>query len=136
MTEETFYFNTSIWIDIYDKRGHNGEVAKKLIEKIIIDNCFVLYSDIVIIELKKLGFSDYEINQMLGIAKPDNLKRANSNKSQFKEAKKLAKQRDVPMRDVLHAIIARDNEIQLISRDRDFCKLKDITQAKFPEEFL
>ena len=38
MTEETFYFNTSIWIDIYDKRGHNGEVAKKLIEKIIIDN--------------------------------------------------------------------------------------------------
>jgi len=33
--ENDFYFDTSIWIDIYEKRGYNGEVAKKLMEKVI-----------------------------------------------------------------------------------------------------
>lgn len=47
--ENYFYFDTSIWIDIYDKRGYNGEVAKQLMQKIIHENSFVLYSDMNII---------------------------------------------------------------------------------------
>mgnify|MGYP001368600231 CR=1 FL=1 len=126
-----FYFDTSIWIDIYDKRGYNGEMAKKLVEKIISNGGFILYSDIVVFELKGLGFLEYEINQMLSIAKP-NVKLVNSAKSQFREATKLAKQRKVPLRDALHAILSRDYEVQLVSRDWDFEKLKDITRAKIP----
>lgn len=49
MVENTYYFDTSIWIDIYDKRGYNGEVAKKLMEKIILQDDFVLYSDVVVL---------------------------------------------------------------------------------------
>lgn len=136
MAEYIFYFDTSIWIDIYDKSGYNGEVATKLIDKIITYDCIVLYSEIVITELKKLGFSDYEINQMLSIAKPDHLRRANYNKSELMVARNWAKQRNVPLGDVFHAMIARDYGAQLISRDRDFEKLKDITHTKLPEEFL
>lgn len=131
-----FYFDTSIWIDIYDERGHNGEVAKMLMEKIILEDSIVLYSDVTTVELKKLGFSDYEINQMLSIAKPDNIKRVHPTKNQIEEATRLAKLRDVPIRDALHAILARDYEAQLVSRDRDFEKLKDVTKAKKPEDLI
>ena len=50
-----FYFDTSIWLDYYEKRGKNGEVALKLIEKIIKENHTILCSHIVIKELKNLG---------------------------------------------------------------------------------
>jgi len=131
--EDYFYFDTSIWIDIYDKRGENGEFAKKLLEKLISEDDVILYSDVVIVELKGLGFSDYEINQMMSIAKPDNLQRIHSTKTQLQEAKRIAAQRDIPLRDVLHAILARDHEALMITRDRDFDKLKDITVASSPE---
>lgn len=136
MAETAYYFDTSIWIDIYEKRGSNGEVAKRLMEKIILDDDHVLYSDAIIIELRKLGFSGYEIGQMVGIARPDHLQRAHTTRNQIEEAKSVAKQRDVPLRDALHAILARDHEAQLVSRDRDFEKLKDISRAKNPEELL
>ena len=133
---ERYYFDTSIWIDFYDKRDYNGEVAKRLLEKIIGEDCFVLYSDVVIFELKKLGFSEKEINQIFSAAKPDHTKRVHSTKKQLEEAKRLAKQRDVPLRDALHAVLARDGDAQLVSRDRDFEKLKDITPAKKPEDLI
>jgi predicted nucleic acid-binding protein len=131
-----YYLDTSIWIDIYDKRGYNGEIAKKLMEKIIICNKKIIYSDVVILELKKLGFSEYEINQMFSIAKPDNLKLVHSTKNQVEESQRLAKQRDVPLRDALHAVLARDIDAKLVSRDWDFEKLKDVTKAKKPEDLV
>lgn len=134
--ENFYYFDTSIWIDIYDERGFNGEVAKELLEKIILEEGVIFYSDVVFVEFKRVGFSEYEINQVLGIAKPDHLQRINSTKIQMEEAKKLAAQRQVPVRDALHAVLARDREAQLVSRDRHFQKLKDITIAKFPEDLI
>ena len=60
---ETFYyyFDTSIWIDIHDERGDNGEKAKQLMDKLILNDSFVMYSNMVTTELKKIGFSEYEI---------------------------------------------------------------------------
>lgn len=133
---QKFYFDTSIWIDIYDQRGYNGEMAKKLMEKIIIEDDIIVYSEVVIIELKKLGFSEYEIHSLLSIAKPDHLERVHATKSQIEESKRIARQREVPFRDALHAILARDYEAQLVSRDWDFDKLKDVTKVHKPEDLL
>ena len=133
---EKYYFDTSIWIDIYDKRDYNGEVANNLMKNIIIHDHIVIYSDITIVELKKIGFSEYEINTILSIAKPDHIKRIHPTKIQIEEANKFAKQRDVPLRDALHAILARDHEAQLVSRDKHFEKLKDITRTKKPEDLI
>ena len=133
---EDFYFDTSIWLDIYEKRGYNGEVAEKLFRKIIEKDDIICYSDLVIAELKRLGYIKIEINDLLAIAKPYNLKRIHIYKEQIDEARKLAKQRNVPQADALHAILCRDNDAQLISRDWDYKKLKHITKAKLPEDFI
>jgi predicted nucleic acid-binding protein len=50
------------------------------------------------------------------------------------EAKKVAIQRSVPPGDALHAIMARDNKLILITRDRHFKQLKDISKHYKPEE--
>ncbi|MEK6869337.1 MAG: PIN domain-containing protein [Nanoarchaeota archaeon] len=133
---EKYYFDTSIWLDIYEKRGYNGEVAKKLMEKIIREDSVTVYSDFVVKEFKRLGYSEYEINVILSIAKPDHIRRIHLTKEQLIEAKQLFKKRDVPLGDIFHAILARDREAQLVSRDRDFEKIKDIAEAKLPEDLL
>lgn len=133
---DRYYFDTSIWIDIYEKRGYHGEAAKKLMEKIIIKDYIVLYSDVVIAELKKLGFFEHEINAVLRIAKPDHIRRVHVSRNQILQAKKLAKQRFIPWRDALHALIAQTHDAQLVTRDYDFEKLKDIRRAKKPEDLL
>ena len=127
-----YYFDTSIWIDLYQKRGENGERAKQLVKKIILEEDTITYSDFTIVELKRLGFYNNEINDILGIAK-DNLERIHIFKGQIEEARKLARERNVPHKDALYAVLARDNQLQLISNDVHFNKLKDITKVRRPE---
>ncbi len=104
-----FYLDTSIWLDFYEKRGENGENALKLIEKLVNENKIILYSDIIIRELKKLGYSQYEIYEIFRIAKPNNIKKVHVYKEQTDEAEPIALKKKIPKRDVLHAILARDN---------------------------
>ena len=40
-----FYFDTSVWLDFHEKRGNNGELALKLIIKIVDENLKIAYSD-------------------------------------------------------------------------------------------
>lgn len=131
-----FYFDTSIWLDVVEKRGYNGEVAKKLFAKIILKDYMVLYSNLIIKELKNLGYFDTEINKILSIAKPNNLKQIHITKEQIMKAIKISKKRNIPLKDVIHALVAKDNEAQLITRDRHFQKLKNIITPKLPEELL
>lgn len=133
---EEFYFDTSIWLDLYENRGRNGILAFKLFAKIIENNFKIAYSDLNVKELKNLNYSAEEINQILSIAKPDNIKHLHIYKYQLEEAKKLALQRNIPRKDALHAVIARDNEVQLIATDIHFEKLKDIIVTNKPEDFI
>lgn len=130
--KQRYYFDTSIWIDLYQRRGDNGELAKQLVRKIILEEDTIVYSDFTIIELKRLEFSKNEIDDILGFAK-DNLERIHIYKEQIEEARKLARERDVPHKDALYAVLARDNQLQLISNDNHFNKLRDITKTKKPE---
>jgi len=134
MTEE-FYYDTSIWIDFYEKRGKNGESAFKLIEKVIREELKIVHSNHNIEELKAVGYSQDEINDFLSIVKPNLTRKILKTNSQVEEAKKLSRERNVSRGDALHAIISRDNDLQLIARDRDFDFLKDISRAKLPEDF-
>jgi len=58
------------------------------------------------------------------------------NKEQVLESTKISKERNLPKGDVLHAIIARDNDLVLITRDNHFKKLKDISLHYKPEEII
>ena len=137
MTENPYYWDANIWLDIFEQRGYANEVATKLLKKIIITDGIIFYSDLVTDELKKAGYSEYEINQIYTIAKPDHLKRVHIHKKQIDEARRVAKKQNVPEADALHAILARDNQFTLVSRDqKDFPKLKHIWSARLPEELI
>lgn len=133
---KAFYFDTSIWLDFFEKRGENGEKALKLIIKIIEEDLIIAYSDLTIKEFKQLNYSQNQINEIFSIAKPKNIKRIHIYKEQNNEATKLSRMKNVPKRDALHAVLSRDNFLQLISRDKHFEKLKDIAITKIPEDFI
>ena len=133
---EKFYLDTSIWLDVYERRGKNGEFAMKFLSMVIEEDYILLYSEPIIRELRKLGYMAEEMKSIFNFAKPSQTRKINLTKIQLDEARKIADQRNVPRRDVLHAILARDNEAQLITRDKHFEQLKDITIAKMPEELI
>lgn len=56
--------------------------------------------------------------------------------SQAKEAAILCKQRKVAFGDALHAILARDNNAIMVTRDKHFLGLADIAEVKKPEDLI
>ena len=134
--DERFYLDTSIWLDFLEKRGENGERAIKLIQEIINNDCVVFYSVMVLQELKNLEYSDIEIRDIFSIFKSGNIRIAHIDKRQLEEAERISKERDIPRRDVFHAILSRDNEAIMVTRDRHFDKLKDITKSILPEDII
>ncbi len=131
-----YYFDTSIWLDIFERRGRNELFALRLVKKIIDDNSKIIYSDFVLNELRYLGYSQHKINYILAMVDSRIKRKVHIYTEEKDETKNLSTQREVPFGDALHAIICRDNDLQLVSRDKDFEKLKDITEAKNPEDLI
>ncbi len=136
---EKYYIDTSIWMDLYeDRKGYNneplGEYALKLFSLIKAKNKTLAITDLLVRELE-MNYSIAEIN---GMMKPFEaiIEKIIASKKQREEAMKIAKERNVPPGDVLHAIIARDSKLVLITRDNDFRKLEDISKHYKPEELL
>ena len=103
---EKYYFDTNIWLDLYEKRGYANEVATFLFQKIILSNSLIYFSDLIVKELKHVGYSQYEILKIFSIAKPNSLKKVCIAKHQINEARKIAKHVRVPSADALHAVLA------------------------------
>ena len=129
-----YYLDTSILLDYYEKRENNDYIALKLIEKIILNNDTIIYSDIHIKELKKI-YSKEELLCLIREIKTNKIF-VHVSRWQRIEARKISQTKDVPFLDILHAIIARDNESILVSNDKDFIFLKNITLIKTPRELL
>ena len=117
-----------------EKRGRNGEIVRQLIEAIILNDATIIYSDVVATELKNLGHGKKKKLQYM--PKPHRIKQVITTKEEIKEARKIARQKNIPLRDIFHAILARDHEAQLVSRDARFLRLRNITKAKSPEDIL
>ena len=87
-------------------------------------------------ELEDFGYSIDEINSIFHVVKPNNIRFVNTSKEQKDEAKQLAYQKKIPKADALHAILARDNDAIMVSRDSHFKKLNNIVETKKPEEII
>ncbi len=136
---KNYYFDTAIWVDfLNDRKGYNkeplGEYAYKLILKIIKNNNTILISDVLLKELKTI-YTEEEIKNMTNILK-NSIKIIKVKPGQIKEAKQIHKKIKIPLGDILHAIIARDNEAILITRDKHFEKIKSIKEYYKPEELI
>ncbi len=136
---EGYYLDTSIWMDIYeDRKGYNqeplGDFAWKLLSLIKAKKEKLVISDLLIIELE-MNYSIEKINGMIKLFE-DVIEKVIVRPKQRDEAKKIAKERNIPPGDALHAIIARDNKLILVTRDNHFKKLEDISRYYKPEDLI
>ena len=134
-----YYIDTSIWIDIYEDRiGFNkeklGDYASKLFYFIRKNNYKLIISDVLIKELE----SYYSIAEINGMVKPfeDIIEKIVTTTKQKDEAKKITLERGLPYGDVLHTILARDNNLILVTRDKHFKELEFISKPYKPEELI
>ena len=134
-----YYIDTSIWIDLLeDREGYNneplGDFALKLFSLIKAKRATLVISDLLIRELEGY-YSPEEINGMM-IPFQKITEKIIATKEQRVEARKIAGERNLPPGDVLHAILARDSNLILITRDKDFKKLEDISEHHKPEDII
>jgi len=138
MTEK-FYFDTSIWLDFLENRDEpnmpKGTWAKELIKKIIKENNKILFSDNNMLELINCGYLEFEIEELLNKLNSIIIY-VEATEKEIGKAKDLSQKRDLPKKDALHALIARDNNSILITLDNHFKKLIDITFPHNPKEFI
>jgi len=138
MTEK-YYLDTCIWHDHYENRiGKTGKIlgeyATNLFKKIIDNKDKILFSKLTYSELKT-SYSQEEVDDMLNLLfLMDILEKVNISDSQLLESIKISSERNIPRGDVLHAVLARDNQVVLVTQDKHFEALKDITIIKKPEE--
>lgn len=137
---EKYYLDAAIWRDFHenreDKFGPLGEWAFDLFRKIRETKSKALYSDLVVDELSK-DFNQDEIKEIFKIMSDENLlEKVEMKKEQFQEAARLKRELKIPFGDCLHAIIARDNDAIMVTRDQHFELLQDIVDVKKPEELI
>ena len=87
------------------------------------------------LELKAIGYLSEEINNLLKELMPL-LIFIESTERQIGKAKDLGLKRDIPKRDALHALIARDNKAILVALDNHFQKILDIIMSKKPKDLI
>ena len=134
-----FYLDTCIWRDYFENRSDKfrplGDWALLIIKKIIEESDLIIFSDLVKEELF-IAFSETEIKEILSIVPEQLLIRIVSSAEQLQESIKLARELKLPKKDVLHAILARDNDAVLISRDKHFSSLTEQVTIKKPEDLI
>ncbi len=136
-----YLFDTCIWRDHYENRfGPQGrplgDYASNLFMKVIRNKDILLFSEFIIGELKN-DFGEEEINEMLNVLFIAGiLKKVDASEADYKEAKKIGLERNLPIGDVLHAILARNNGAILVSQDNHCQQLKDIAEVKKPEQII
>ena len=135
-----YYFDTSIWRDYFENRSDRlrplGEWAFELIRQIGEDKGIILYSQLVIDELRK-GWSQEKIDKCFGMFRSEGLLvKVEPTDLQKKESLFIAQKKKVPRADALHAIIARDEKAVMVARDHHFIDLDYVTEHKKPEELI
>lgn len=133
-----FYIDTAIFRDYYEDRKDSfkplGEFAYRFLAYVKATNSSLVVSDFMLSEFIKY-YSDEIISSLLDPFK-HLIVNVNFTKSQYEEALEISKQKKIHVEDVLHAIIARDNNAIVITRDKHFYELIDIVQVNLPEDFI
>ena len=132
-----FYLDTAIWRDYFEDRGNGirplGEFAFQFLKNCDKKGCKVLYSGVVVHELKR-DYSDERIKQVFSSFERF-LEIVPISNDQYLEAKKLSRiKTESHESDILHVILARDNKAVLVTRDFHFDTLRDIVEIRAPEE--
>jgi predicted nucleic acid-binding protein len=133
-----YYLDTAIWRDYYENRSDRfrplGEWALALIKKIIRSSNLIVYSDIVLKELRE-KYSNEQI-QIMFYPFTKTLVRINIAYADLEHARRISCARNVHFNDVLHAVLAKKSGSVLITRDKHFENLSDFVQIFKPEDLI
>lgn len=136
---QTYYIDTCIWIDYFEDRKNKfrplGEWAFHCIKTIIANEDLIIVSDLLEEELKEF-YSDTEITNIFEIVPEQLIIQINVTIEQLSEAKHNHKKINIPLKDCLHAIFARDHNAIFITRDKHFDILKEEITIIKPEELI
>lgn len=134
-----YLIDTAIWIDLYeDRKGYSGEAlgeyAWKLLAKIQASKDTIIVSDLLIVELR-IRYSPEQITSML-LFFESRIERITATEAEWHEADRLAIERNIPRGDALQAVMARNRGLTVITRDKHFRELLDITPYYRPEDII
>ena len=134
--KKRFYVDTSVWLDFLEDRADGirplGELAFQFFKKCVESECTIIYSELVVSELKEFKQSFEEAISNIGLRAVE----AVISGKQKNEAKSVARHAGVSPNDALHSILARDNNAIVITRDRHFEELRTIAESRFPEQVI
>lgn len=102
-----YYLDIQIWIDCLQGRS-------KIIDNLLQRNAIIIYSDILEEELL-MKFLREELAYKLSLIPSENIIKIKLNEIQYMTAEKIAKRNNLGINDVIHAVIARDNQATLIT---------------------
>ncbi len=139
---EKIYVDTHIFADYWGDRSDNklplGEFAFRLFKETMSCKFLILFSKQNSIELKSgcKIYDLFEIDLMSDLLSADKLLRIPISEQQKQEAKKISLESQVPKGDALHAILARDNDAILVSRDKHHYLVDDLVTVRKPEDLI
>lgn len=135
----TYYVNTCVWSDYYEDRYGNrgmplGKYAAKFFLEAIKNKDKILISDLTIRELKRF-YDEIDIDLMFSLlSNLDLLTAAQITEDEILEAKVLSeKYTTIPLHDILHAVVSKKHNAILVTQDRHFKELKEITRTRTPQ---
>lgn len=134
---EKFYLDTAIWRDYFEDRKDGirplGEFAFQFLKNCEKKACKVLYSSLVVQELKS-DYSQERIAEVFSSFRHFLVDVPISNE-QIAEARKIASSvKEAHLKDIMHAILARDNCAVMITRDKHFDALMHLVEVSKPED--
>jgi len=134
-----YYIDACIWRDYFENRSDNfrplGEWAFKLISSILRNKEFIVISDVLEDELKDSS-SEKQLNDIFLLIPEQLVIRVKASDDQFVDARMLSRSLKTPFKDTLHAVISRDNGCIMVTRDKHFIELCEITVVKKPEDLI
>ncbi len=134
-----YLVDTCIWIDLYEDRvGYNGEplgeYAWQFVKKIKAADDRVVVTNFGLKELERRCTLE-QINGLFAMLRIP-IDTVSVDKKQWNEASLLSQERNLSRGDAIHAIVARDNALTLVTRDNHFKLLTDISIFYKPEELI
>ncbi len=104
--------------------------------KIMAERSKILFSDSLILEMKR-DYNEKEVDDMLSILYFSGiLIRVDVTQKEFHTSRMLSQERGIPFIDCLNAVLARNKGAILVSQDRHFEKLSDITRTVRPQDII
>ncbi|HZX20503.1 MAG TPA: PIN domain-containing protein [archaeon] len=132
-----FYPDTSVWRDYFEDRKDNvrplGEFAFRFLRKCQENQWIILVSGEV--EKELLAYYSQKRVEEIFSNFHDIIRNVEESRRQVSEAISFSRKtkKAFPFSDILHSIIARDNNAILVSRDRHFAEI-GIVECVLPEE--